>query len=438
MDSSEKPTTTRSKFSKTFHKVITLKSATKNFSSNGFCLSMPNHDKSKNGHEFTKDESRSRNRAALEAFISKLFATISTIKASYAELQMAQFPCYNIDGIQSADKDIVDELRRLSELKQSFLNKDINSSPPHVTLLLTEIQEQQSLMKMYQITIKKMEGQLEAKETQISSLRKDLQETNLSNKSLEKTLNSSGCFSVLDNINISSCNPKDFILVLHYALKSVRNFVKILVTQMENSNWDIDSAVHAIHPNIQFPNRTHRCFVFESFVCQEMFKDFDTPAFSLLNDQYFPYYVDQFRKLKSASAIHFLNQYPNSLFGKFTRSKYLRLIHPKMEASFYGNLNQRKLVNSWGCPETTFFAAFGEMARRIWILHCLAFSFDQEVSVFQVGKDCRFSEMYMESVTSEVFMDRDSEVTVAFTVVPGFKIGNMVVQSQVYLAPANY
>lgn len=438
MDSSEKPTTTRSKFSKTFHKVITLKSATKNLSNNGFCLSI-SHDKSKNGHEFTKDESRSRNRAALEAFISKLFATISTIKASYAELQMAQFPCYNIDGIQSADKDIVDELRRLSELKQCFLNKDINSSPPHVTLLLTEIQEQQSLMKMYQITIKKMEGQLEAKETQISSIRKDLQETILINKSLEKTLNSSGCFSVLDNINISSCsNPKDFILVLHYALKSVRNFVKILVSQMESSNWDIDSAVHAIHPNIQFPNKTHKCFVFESFVCQEMFKDFDTPAFSLLNDQYFPYYVDQFRKLKSANAVYFLNQYPNSLFGKFTRSKYLRLIHPKMEASFYGNLNQRKLVNSWGCPETTFFAAFSEMARRIWILHCLAFSFDQEVSVFQVGKDCRFSEMYMESVTSEVFMDRDSQVTVAFTVVPGFKIGNMVVQSQVYLAPASY
>lgn len=107
-----------------------------------------------------------------------------------------------------------------------------------------------------------------------------------------------------------------------------------------------------------------------------------------------------------------------------------------MEASFYGNLNQRKLVNSSGCPETTFFAAFAEMARRIWILHCLAFSVDQEVSTFNVGKNCRFSEVYMESVTSEALLAGNDGNAVAFTVVPGFKIGKTVVQSKVYQSQA--
>ena len=90
---------------------------------------------------------------------------------------MIHFPDYNIDGIQDADKDIVDELRTQLELKHGFLNKDSNSSLPNVTLLLTEIQGQQSLMKMYQIIIKKIEGQLEAKEIKISSLRKNHEET---------------------------------------------------------------------------------------------------------------------------------------------------------------------------------------------------------------------------------------------------------------------
>ncbi|KAL8103516.1 hypothetical protein AgCh_027922 [Apium graveolens] len=78
--------------------------------------------------------------------------------------------------------------------------------------------------------------------------------------------------------------------------------------------------------------------------------------------------------------------------------------------------------------------AFAEMARRIWILHCLAFSVDEEVSVFNVGKNCRFSEVYMESVTNEALLAGNNRSAVAFTVVPGFKIGKTVVQSKVFLA----
>lgn len=433
---------TKSKFTRTFHKVVQLKTATKSLSNNGFCLLIP-QEKVKNDdpkHDYRKEdkdhEAKTRNRAAMEAFLAKLFATISTIKASYAELQMAQFPNYNSEGIQSADQAVVDELRTLSELKQSFLKKQIDSSPPHVTLLLTEIQEQQSLMKMYDITMKKMEVEIEEKESKLSSLENELKDTILNNKSLEQRLNSSGCFSILDNVNLYDSSPKDFNLALHYGLRSVRNFVKLLVREMESASWDIDVAVDAIQPNFKFSNKNHRCLVFESFVCREMFQDFDTPAFSHLNEQSLPYYTDQFRKLKSANPLHFLKNHPNSLFGKFTRAKYLRLVHPKMEASFYGNLNQRKLVSAWEYPETEFFKAFAEMARRVWLLHCLAFSFDQEVSIFQVGKSCRFSEVYMESVTNEAFLADDGDVRVVFTVVPGFKIGKTVVQSQVYLSPA--
>ncbi|WOH11957.1 hypothetical protein DCAR_0831453 [Daucus carota subsp. sativus] len=430
MEASNKPTAI-TKFTKTVYEAINFKSAKKNLSNNSFCLIIP---QKKRGD---CDESESRKRAAMQAFVSKLFATISTIKASYAELQMAQFSNHNIEAIQSADQVVVDELRTLSEVKNSFLKKQIKSSPPHVTFLLTEIQEQHSHMKMYEITIKNLEAQIEVKKEELSALQENLRETTLINKAHAQRLNSGGRFSILDNIVLSSSsNPRDFILVLQYAMKSVREFINILVNRMEIAKWDIDIAVNAIQPNFQFSNRTQKWFAFESFVCQEMFKNFDTPGFSLQNGQCIPYYIDQFTKLKSANATHFFNQYPNSSFGKFTRSKYLQLIHPKMEASFYGNLNQRKLVNSWGCPETTFFAVFAEMARRVWILHCLAFTYNQEVSVFEVKKNCMFSEMYMVSVTSEVFLAGNDEVTVGFMVVPGFKIGKMVVQSKIYLAAA--
>ena len=73
--------------------------------------------------------------------------------------------------------------------------------------------------------------------------------------------------------------------------------------------------------------------------------------------------------------------------------------------------------------------------KRVWLLHCLAFSYEPQASIFQVGKGCRFSDVYMESVNDEIFLysEVESDPQVAFTVVPGFRIGKTVLQCQVYL-----
>ncbi|KAL6991270.1 hypothetical protein U1Q18_009388 [Sarracenia purpurea var. burkii] len=447
---------TKSKLAKTFQKVIHLRTATRTLSNNGFCSLLP-HDHKPKRHP--KHESRCfdnkdadgdesavsrKNRAAMEAFVAKLFATISAVKAAYAELQMAQFP-YDSEAIQSADEAVVNELKSLSELKQSFVKKHIDSSPPHVTFLLAEIQEQQSSMKMYEIAVKKLQSELETKENDVSKLEIELNETVANNKSLEKRLTSSGQFSVLDSVKLSDANPSNFNVVLHYALRSVRCFVKLMIREMESSNWDIEAAAKAIEPELMFRKADHRCFAFESFVCREMFDGFNSHDFLLKNEsnESIPsrfVFVERFKKLKGVNPVHFLKCNRDSAFGKFTRMKYLRLVHPKMETSFSGNLSQRKMINSGEFPGTAFFAAFAEMAKRVWLLHCFAFSFDhQEVNIFKVRKNCRFSEVYMESATEDVFAaadDVDGGFRVAFTVVPGFKIGKTVLQSLVYLLPA--
>ncbi|KAA8515057.1 hypothetical protein F0562_018156 [Nyssa sinensis] len=441
---------TTSKLLKTFQKVIRLKRATRTLSNNGFCLLLPQEKlkrdpkhESQHFDKDDKDEAKLRYRAAIEAFVAKLFANISAVKAAYAELQMAQFP-YNGEAIQSADEAVVFELKALSELKQSFVKKQFYSAPPHVTLMLAEIQEQQSLMKMYEITTNKMQSEIEVKESEIPSLQLELSEAISNNKCLEKKLSSSGSFSILDSIRPSDSNPKDFITVLHYAVRSIRSFVKLMIREMEHVYWDIDAAVNAIEPEVVFSKPNHRCFAFESFVCREMFDGFNRPNFSLPNDSSTQvehrssFFIDRFMKLKSVNPIHFLKHNPRSSFGKFTRARYLRLVHPKMELSFSGNLNQRNLISSGEYPESSFFAAFAEMAKRVWLLHCLACSFDREVNIYQVKKNCRISEVYMESVNDDVFFADDDRAEdgfgfqVAFTVVPGFKIGKTVIQSQVY------
>ncbi|KAG8490110.1 hypothetical protein CXB51_015407 [Gossypium anomalum] len=429
----------RSKLSRTFHKVINFRNRD-NKHGMGACV-FPSQ------HKFEcynpNPDPKFKHKAILEALLAKIFASVTSIKAAYAELQMAQNP-YNNDAIQAADEAIVEQLRALSELKRKFLKKELDLSP-QVTLMLAEIQEQQSLMRTYEITIKKLESDVETKDSMIASFHKQFKDCVEINKSLEKKLNASGPLYVFDNLKLSRLNVSHFIQVLHKALRSVRSFVKLMVKEMELANWDINEAAKAIEPKAIFIKESHRCFAFESFVCKTMLQSFNLFDYGV-NKELNPKKPDpeqcfiEFKRLKLVNPRSILALNPNSLLGKFIRAKYLDLVHAKMECSFFGNLNQRKIVTSGGFPDSGFFTAFAEMAKRFWMLHRLGLSMVEPVSVFEVKRNCRFSEVYMENVSEESLFSREIndgnvDIRVVFTVVPGFKIGKTVIQSQVYLSP---
>lgn len=110
------------------------------------------------------------------------------------------------------------------------------------------------------------------------------------------------------------------------------------------------------------------------------------------------------------------------------------VVHPKMEASFFGNLDQRNYVMGGGHPRTPFYQAFLKLAKTIWLLHRLAYSVDPSVKVFKVQRGSEFSEVYMECVERNLAMDEgDQKPLVGLMVMPGFWVGGTVVQSRVYL-----
>ncbi|CAG7899110.1 unnamed protein product [Brassica rapa] len=452
----------KGKLARTFQKVCSLRTTSTKVSSNngiGICML-----KSHNNPNFEDDDDddgdsvfdlkstssrssrsgelkvRERRRAVFEAVVAKIFASTTSIKAAYAELQMAQRP-YDNAAIQAADTAVVEELKALSELKRSFLRKELNISP-QVAIMLAEIQEQQSLMRTYEITIKKLESESAEKQSRIDSLKTSLEEVSAVNKSNEKKLTASGSISPLDNVAFSNLNLSGYVQILGFTLRSVRSFVKSMVKEMESASWDLDAAASAAIRNAStvFARPSHRCFAFESFVCCKMMENFESPDFSLPNVDEKPS-RERFFNLRSVDPVQYLTRNSGSSFARFVLHKYLSVVHAKMECSFFGNLNQRKLVNSGGFPDSGFFATFCEMAKRIWLLHCLAFCISENVTVFQIKKGCRFSQVYMESVKSgdeSLFPSDDNEdIRVGFTVVPGFKIGDNVIQSQVYLSPVN-
>lgn len=398
-------------------------------------------------HPQPMEEAMNQNNVeAIDALISRVFTNISSLKSAYIQLQTAHTP-YDPDKIQAVDKQVIAELRNLSELKHFY--RENNPKPvcvsPQDSRLAAEIQEQQSLLKTYEVMVKKFQSEIQNKDSEIHQLQKQIEEASQKREKLEKNLRMRG-LSTRDSQISGEQNggffpvdltPDLFISAVDSAYKAVHDFSKPLINMMKAAGWDLDSAAQSIEPNVVYAKRAHKKYAFESYICQRIFLGFQEESFSenpedlSVNKESF---FHQYLALREMDPLDALGQNPDSIFGKFCRSKYQLLIHPRMEASFFGNLDQRNYVMGGGHPRTPFYQAFLKLSKSIWLLHKLAHSFDPSAKVFQVNKGNEFSEVYMESVVKNLVMgESDEKPKVGLMVMPGFWIGGTVIQSRVYL-----
>ncbi|KAG6669729.1 protein GRAVITROPIC IN THE LIGHT 1 [Carya illinoinensis] len=397
-------------------------------------------------HPQPMEEATNQNPEALEALISKIFTNISSLKSAYIQLQAAHTP-YDPDKIQVADKLVISELKNLSELKHFYREK--NPKPvcvsPQDSRLAAEIQEQQSLLKTYEVMVKKYQSEIQNKDSEVLQLQQQIEEANQRRAKLEKNLKLRG-LSTKESEGSADENgffpvdltPDLFRSAVEAAFKAIHDFSKPLINMMKAAGWDLDAAANSIEPDVIYAKRAHKKYAFESHICQRMFSGFQQASFSIKSDNLMvnkDIFFHQFLALREMDPVDMLGQNPDSIFGKFCRSKYLVVVHPKMEASFFGNLDQRNFVMGGGHPRTPFYQAFLKLAKSIWLLHRLAYSFDPNVKIFQVKKGTEFSEVYMESVVKNLILDEsDQKPKVGLMVMPGFWIGGSVIQSQVYLS----
>ncbi|KAL3624495.1 hypothetical protein CASFOL_031163 [Castilleja foliolosa] len=395
-------------------------------------------------HPQPMDESTNQNPEAMEALVSRIFSNISALKSAYIQLQSAHTP-YDTDKIQAADKLVISELKNLSELKHFYREhhpKPICSSPQD-SRLAAEIQEQQSLLKTYEVMVKKFQSEIQNKDSEILQLEQQIQEANQKKVKLEKNLKLRGLSTKEsessggeNGILSSDLSPELFKSAVEAASKAIHDFSKPLINMMKAAGWDLDGAANSIEPDVVYAKRAHKKYAFESHICQRMFVGFQDESFSLkpenpiTKESFFQEYL----ALREMDPLDAVGQGPDSMFGKFCQSKYLLVVHQKMEASFFGNLDQRNYIMGGGHPRTAFYQAFLKLAKSIWLLHRLAHCFEPSVKIFQVKRDSEFSEVYMESVVKDFIVeDGDEKPKVGLMVMPGFWIGGSSIQSKVYL-----
>lgn len=396
-------------------------------------------------HPQPMEEATIVNQENPEALVSKIFTNISSLKSAYIQLQAAHTP-YDPDKIEAADKLVISELKSLSELKHLYRENNPKpvSDSPQDSHLVAEIKEQQNLLQTYEVMVKKFQTQLQTKDSEIMQLQQLIHESNQKRMKLEKKLKLRG---LPDKSSVDLEDKNEFFSMelttdlfttsAEASYKAIHDFSKPLINMMKASRWDLDAAANSIEPSVVYARRPHKKYAFESLICQRMFSGFQEESFSVKSENLVSKegFFHQFLAIKGMDPLDILSQNPDSIFGKFCRTKYLAVVHPKMEAAFFGNLDQRNHVVSGGHPRTAFYQAFLKLAKSIWVLHRLAYSFDPKVKVFQVKRGDEFSDVYMESVVKNIVLEEgDENPKVGLMVMPGFWIGGSVIQCRVYLS----
>ncbi|EPS72619.1 hypothetical protein M569_02135, partial [Genlisea aurea] len=378
-----------------------------------------------------------QNPEAMEALISRIFSNISLLKTAYIQLQAAHTP-YDPEKIQAADKLVISELKNLSELKHIY--REHNPKPvcisPQDSRLATEIQEQQSLLKTYEVMVKKFQSEIQNKDSEILHLEQQIHEASQRKLKLEKNLKLRGLSSegACENGSSVELTPQLLKSAVADASRAIHDFSKPLINMMKAAGWDLDAAANAIEPGLAYAKRAHKKFTFESHISQKMFVGFQDESFSVKPETAKETFFQQYLSLRETDPLNAVCSSEESSFGNFCRSKYATVVHEKMEASFFGNTDQRDFVSKGGHPRTPFYQSFLKLAKSVWLLHRLAHSFTPAVKIFHVQRDTEFSEAYMESVVKNLVpQDEDRKPRVGLMVTPGFWSDGTVIPSQVYL-----
>ncbi|KAG6401358.1 hypothetical protein SASPL_138212 [Salvia splendens] len=349
----------------------------------------------------------------------QLFDTLLALKIAYVKLQEAHVP-YDPEKVRVADEEVMFQLDTLGKIKKAYKEKqlkEVNAFSAGSTLFLAEV-------KVKEQQLEKLKSQAKNKSKKVANLRKKLQELETKNQKLSEEIEER------ERERFAGLNHYSLESVVRAVGKAIHDFAKPLIALMKHSEWDLDQAAYAIQSSVVYAKRSHKKYAFEAYITRRMFHGFLQQ----------PCFLGNIMKLDDP--IVALIEDPQSSFAKFCRAKYMLVVHPRMEESFFGNLDHRNFVANGIHPYTLFYRAFVRMARCVWYLQALIGYIEPEAEMFGVKQGTEFLDGYME-VVDELkeykTMDNDHQrYKVEFLVMPGFMVRGSLIRSQVYVSKGEF
>lgn len=387
----------------------------------------------------------------MEALMEEIFETVSSMKRAYVKLQEAHSP-WDAEKMRVADVAVVTELRKLAVLRERFRrNGGGRKGGRRRGFGVASVRE---VVAPYEAVVEELKNEVKVKDLEVKDLKEKLEGV-VALSSGEKKPGRSQSKRKLGIQAIASVpTPELFETTMVHVREASKSFTSMLLSLMHNAHWDITAAVRSIeaatastdkYQNVStssIVSSHHAKYALDSYISRKIFQGFDHETFymdgslsSLLNpDQFRRDCFTQYKDMKSMDPAELLGILPTCHFGKFCFKKYLAIVHPKMEESLFGNLEQHGQVQAGNHPRSEFYNEFLGLAKTVWLLHLLAFSLNPPPSQFEASRGAEFHLQYMDSVVKFSGGRVPAGQVVGFPVSPGFKFGNgSVIKSRVYL-----
>ncbi|KAE8688692.1 mitochondrial uncoupling protein 2-like [Hibiscus syriacus] len=379
--------------------------------------------------------------------MDEVFEAVVEMKKAYVRLQEAHSP-WDPERMRATDVVVVGELRKLGVLRERFRRRTRGGGKEHMIML-------REVVAPYEAAVEELKKEVKVKKVEIENLKEKLNTVTCLSSGGKKGRNLSKRKVSCSQVLAAAPTAGLFEATMSQVKEASMSFTSLLLSLMHEARWDIAAAVRSIEAATATPGsytttmitpsviaNHHAKYALESYASRKIFQGFDHETFymdgslsSLLNpDQYHRECFTQYRDMKAMDPVELLGILPTCNFGKFCSKKYLAIVHPKMEESLFGDLEQRNQVMTGNHPRNQFYREFLGLAKAIWLLHLLAFSLDPAPSQFEASRGAEFHPHYMESACKISGGRVPAGQIVGFPVSPGFKLGNgSVVKARVYL-----
>ncbi|EPS73426.1 hypothetical protein M569_01325 [Genlisea aurea] len=388
----------------------------------------------------------------IQILVTQVFEAVSTLKKAYIGLQEAHCP-WDAEKMRAADVAVVAELQRLCLLRERFRRSAGGGGRSgRWNLGAATLKE---VVAPYEEAVQELKREVKARQMEVDNLREKLKTATfverISGKSKGKSKRRVSCYTQV----ATAPAVELFEATMSLVKDASKGFTTLLLSLMRSANWDIAAAVRSIeaassavnfnpYPAALTLGANHARYALESYVNRKIFLGFDHETFymdgslsSILHpDQHRRDCFTQYRDMKAMDPIELLGILPTCAFGNFCFKKYLSIVHPKMEESLFGDMEQRQQVLDGHHPRSSpFYREFVGLAKSVWLLHLLAFSLDPPPSHFEASRGAEFHAQYMEGVV-KTNVNGGSSMIVGISVSPGFKLGNgSIIKARVYLIP---
>ncbi|CAN6556554.1 unnamed protein product [Malus baccata var. baccata] len=401
-----------------------------------------------------KGSTKAKEVVEMEMAMREVFDAVASMKKAYVSLQEAHIP-WDPEKLRAADAAVVGELRKIGVLRERFRRRPCSGGGERVMAgsMLREV------VAPYEAAVDELKREVKSREVEIQNLKEKLNGVvngSHSKKGRSVSRRKVGCITLAE-VAVAPA-PELFEATMSQVREASKSFTSLLLSLMRAAHWDIAAAVRSIEAatattgginttsSVIATQSGSAKYALQSYISRKLFQGFDHETFymdgslsSLLNpDQHRRDCFARYRDFKSMDPTELLGILPTCQFGKFCSTKYLAVVHPKMEESLFGDLEQRRHVVEGGHPRSEFYGEFLGLAKAVWLLHLLAFSLDPPPSQFEASRGAEFHPGYMESVVTFAGGRVPAGQVVGFPVCPGFKLGNgSVIKARVYLVNRN-